>query len=150
MKINLKAIVAMLVISFGAMPLKAAEEVCLKKFGPGDLTVKVVEFGPSDITVKLTDRQDADLSVGFTNDPRKADIKVKKQGNAVSTIIYKEFGPADLTIKSVEFGPHDLTLSIRSEGKVQLLIYSEDGHLDKKEIVALLGPLLKRLKEKKE
>lgn len=149
MKINLKTIVAMLVISFGAMPLNAGQEVCLKTFGPGDLTVKVVDFGPSDITVKLTDRQDADLSVGFTSDPRKADITVKKLGKAASTIVYKEFGPADLTIKSVEFGPHDLTLSIRSEGKVHLLIYSEDGHLDKKEIVALLGPSIKRLAEKK-
>jgi hypothetical protein len=56
---------------------------------------------------------------------------------------------ADVTIKVIDIGLADLSVAIRNEGKVDLLIYSKAGHLDRKEILAIIAPLLKRLAEKR-
>ena len=88
----------------------------------------------------------ARLKIGITTDPTKADVIVVDSGQHKSVKV-TDMGYADITIKMTDMGPANITVSIALEGKVDVVVYSKAGYLNREEIIAVLVPMIKRLTE---
>ncbi|MDA8967305.1 hypothetical protein N9268_03335 [Akkermansiaceae bacterium] len=147
MKVAFTAALAILFALMLSAKVSGAPTIRLKKAGLADLTVKVIDVGLADITLKLTEPARANLKIGITTDPRKADVIIADSGLADSIKVI-DAGLADITIKVADAGLSDLSVSIALEGKVDVLVYSKAGYLNREEIIGVLAPMIKRLVEK--
>jgi|GEM_PF-2752796 len=114
----------------------AQTTVKVVSLGPSDRTVKIIDIGPADITVKFIRDGFADIRVDYTEDRSKANVIITKYGVAESTVKAIDIGPADVTVKITSLaGAQGVTIGVPKTGKVNFMIYTEDGFFERREVI---------------